>query len=258
MPRIDLVPEVYQDGEHVYHYHFDNLPLRNIITRQQIINIAVDQQAAILREAKGDANSLYARLNVALEQDGTLKLSAVDETLHNIGSHTDGEYEGVSYVRMTEAERDKLELIADEAKNITITAESTNIDSGEIELVDSTTIEVELVSPRTIKFHTTFGTNSLRLHYYDVEPTPADEDPDYINYKTTEVSTPFVEDSLKIFVNGIRLTESADVLVYGPDGPSEDWVALSYTPDADAGTFELSRAIDSDDIIRIDFDTEVS
>jgi hypothetical protein len=258
MPRIDLIPEVLYDAEHVYHHHMDNLPLKNINARTQMINTAVDQQAEILRDSKGNQSDLASRLDESLESDGSIKTAAVDDTLHNIGSHTDGEYEGVSYVRMTESERDKLELIADEATNISVLVGSTTIESGLITIEDSTTIEVELVAPRTIKFNSSFGTNSLRLHYYDIEPAPAEEDPDYITFLTNISATPFAEGSLRVFVNGIRLSESASVLVYGPDGPSEDWVALTYVPTAEDGAFELSRAIDEDDIIRIDFDTEVS
>lgn len=263
MPKIDLIPEVLYDPEHSYHYHFDNLPLKNINARTSMINTAVDQQAEILRDSKGNQSDLASRLDESLEQDGTLKADAIDDALHNIGAHADGNYDGVDYVRMTQSERDKLELIDDEATDITVLVDDgsedpTTIENGLITFANSSTIEVELVAPRTIKFNSTFGTNSLRLHYYDIEPAPASESPDYINYLTSISATPFAEGSLRVFVNGIRLSESASVLVYGPDGPSEDWVALTYIPNAEDGAFELSRAIDEDDIIRIDFDTEVS
>ena len=89
--------------------------------------------------------------------------------------------------------------------------------------------------------------------------TPAHQNtstPDYTNYKTTTVATPFVDGSLRIFINGIRLPESSPGVFVPPStGPSDTWTLTYFSSDSTAGTFALNRAITSDDIIRIDFDT---
>ena len=259
MPNIDLIPDVYYNPNHPYHYHFDNLPLRNIILRQEIINAAVDINTNILREAKGTAGSLAARLDQALESDGSLSSDTIDDALHNIGYHTDGEYDGVEYVRMKQDERDKLDNIADSATNMTLQVEDDVLSEGPIVFETSDTIEVELVAPDTIRFHTIFSTDSLRNRYYDITPVAQDEVPDYTNYFVDNLETPYVEASLRVYVNGIRITQDSEVLVYNmADGPPGEWEGLAFVPDAENGAFALSRAITEDDIIRIDFDTEIA
>ena len=258
MPNIDLIPDVLYDGSHPYHYHFDNLPLKNIVIRQQIINAAVDIQNAILTEAKGTAGSLAARLDAALESDGTFSADSIDDTEHSIGAHTDGEYEGIEYVRMTQDERDKLALINDEATEFSIQIEDDVLSNGPVTFESSDTIDVELIEPATIKFNATFSTDSLRLRYYDVTPVNQDEVPDYTNYFANGLETPYVDGSLRVYINGIRLTADADVLVYAvDDGPSGSWTEISYEESASEGTFALTRAITESDIIRVDFDTEI-
>lgn len=258
MPNIDLIPDVFYDGEHPYHHYFDNLPLKNIIIRQKIINAAVDINTHAITDAKGTAGSLAARLNQVLEQDGSLSSTTIDESLHNIGYHTDGEYDGVEYVRMKQDERDKLTNIADSAKNMTIQVVDDLLSEGPVIFETSDTVEVELVSPRTIKFHSSFPADSLRLRYYDITPVPQDEAPDYTNYFVNNLETPYVDGSLRIYINGIRLSADADVYVYpGSTGPTGTWTTFSYTSDPENGAFTLSSAITEYDIIKIDFDTEI-
>jgi hypothetical protein len=254
MPNIDFIPDVFYDGEFPYNVYFDNLPLKNIVIRQGIINAAVDSQNAKLLEAQGTAGSLAARLDESLDSDGTLSVAAIDDALHNIGAHTDGTYDSVDYVRMKLEERTKLENINDDATSFALEINSTVLDNTTVHFLDSDTITGELIGPSSIKLHTAFSTDSLRIRFYDVEPSTSD----YINYDATGISDPYVSGSLRVYVNGIRLSSSANVLVYpGSDGPTGTWTALSYTEDADNGLFVLSRAITGDDIIRIDFDQNI-
>lgn len=260
MPRIELITPVYYDAEWPYHKEYDNLPLRYIVARQELINSAVDQVEEVLRDSIGTQGTLANRLNQSINEDGSLSDDAIDEALHNIGAHTDGEYEGVEYVRMTAEERDKLSTIAEDATDITIEVEnsiSTTVEFADGPLVfgRSDTVTWEITSPNIVKANLAFPSSAAHQHYYDLVPVAANSSPDYTNYKTTSLSTAFVEDSLRIYVNGIRLSATDDIYVYSNvDGPSGDWELLSYTADHDAGTFTLSRAIDATDIITIDFD----
>ena len=137
MPDISLIPEVKYEPLQPYHWSYDNLPLNNILQRINLINITVDRHTDILHGSLGTAGTLSNRLNQSLEQDGSLRTVAVDESLHNIGMHTDGVVtltpsqiiaidpldvyslpSVVPFVRMLGAERDKLLLVSDEATSL--------------------------------------------------------------------------------------------------------------------------------------------
>jgi len=277
MPRIELIPTVRYSGSDPYHVQYDNLPIDSILERQAIMNAAIDLSADIIRDSVGDAGTLSARLGQALDPNGDLLSSAMDNPVdgagstlyHNIGAHTDGSFDDGSgdkvYVRMLEDERDKLELVDDEATNLTIQFETVSTilafppAENTVRFSPSSSITVEVDTPNTIQFNTVFPVSAAHDHFYDQEPvhvTPSS--PNYINYKVNTLSTAYVEGSLRIYVNGIRLTETDSVYVPGPSGPSASWALLSYTPNETAGTFQLSRAIDPDDIIRIDYDRAYS
>jgi len=265
MPDIDKIPEVFYNALDPYHFEFDNLPLTNILERQRTINSQVDINAQILRDSEGSAGTLNARLNASLESDGSLKKAAVDDVLHNIATHEDGSIvisgEPVDFVRMLSDERDKLSLIEDEANNLNLEFEtiSTTVlfDTGTVKFEPSDTITIEVEAPNIIKLNSAFPSTAAHNHFYDLTPadaTPAT--PDRKNYKTTTVATPFIEDSLRIYINGVRLTLSDSVFVPGSMGIEEDWLLTSYTSDFAAGTFSLNRSLEVADVIRIDFDTE--
>lgn len=259
MPRIELIPEVYYNPLDPYHHEYDNLPLKNIIERQVLINTTLDKHDEQLREAAGTQGSLSNRLNQFVDEDGELLSTAIDDVTHSIGAHTDGVYDSVEYVRMLKSERDKLALIADEAKDLTIQVEeistTTTFDSGILKLINSDTNTLEIVSTNEVKINSVFPEAAAHQHYYDMVPVHANiSTPDYQNYKSTSLSTPYVDGSLRVFINGIKLTETDSVYVPGPLGPDDNWYLTTFTSDYSNGTFALNRAIDPDDVILIDFD----
>ncbi len=76
--------------------------------------------------------------------------------------------------------------------------------------------------------------------------------PNYIDYKVNSISSSFAEGSLRVYVNGIKLTNQT---LFVPDGSNNEmWIATSFTADHDNGIFSLNRALSTDDVIRIDFD----
>lgn len=256
MPRIELITNVEYQSLWPYDSYYDNLPVKNILTRLDLVNSAVDLNEEILTNSAGTSGSLVNRLDQSIEADGDLKSAAIDEALHSIGAHTDGEYDGIDYVRMTAEERDKLETVAESATAITLTADGTTFTDEEVELIDSDTVSWEVVAPNKIKANFAFSEESAHAHYYDLTPVHSDIDtPNYQDYLTTSMSTAFIEGTLRVYVNGVRLSESNEVYVYtGSDGPLESWTLLGFTGDAEGGTFSLTRAIDDSDIITIDFD----
>lgn len=267
MPHIELIQNVLYDGMQPYYVDFDNLPLQNILYRQTLINDVVDANTILVQSAKGSRNSIADRLDESLEQDGSLKTTAVDTSLHNIGAHTDGEGldalgETVDYVRMLASERDKLELVSDEATALSILVNTPSaailFNDDLIEMVGSDTVtwEVEgLEGSQILKAHTTFPTSLAHRHIYDATPVPYDIlDPDYMEYKVNSVATPYLEDSLKVYINGFKLTTTDEVYVPGPDGLTSTWYLTTFTPNYANGTFILNRALDPDDIIYIDYD----
>lgn len=270
MPELEKYPVPLYNPLHPYHWEYDNLPLEALKLRDEVINGQVDYNSGILMDAAGNQGTLANRLNQSMNENGSLKDDAIDEALHNIAEHTDGsknltsdeldDLEALGYVvsnpvpfvRMLNAERAKLALIADEAKNMTIQVETpSNIvlyEEGPITLRQSDTISWS-VTGNEVKANLGFPTEAAHRHYYDLEPVTDD----YQSFKVTSVSTPYMEDSLRVYINGVRISSSAQVYVPGSD-ISDAWTLNSFTPDHEAGTFDLSVAINASDIIRIDFD----
>lgn len=255
MPRIELIPEVYYNPQDPYHWEVDNLPLKNIIRRQNLINLSVDNVLEQIRDAIGTQGSMANRLNQSINQDGSLKTEAIDAAMHSIAEHTDTE----DFVRMTKAQSDKLDLISDEATNLAIQVDTDGtsfvlFDAGVIEIQASASVTPIVTAPNILTFELGFPVAAAHQHYYGSTPVHTDLlDPDYINYTVDSGPSAFVEGSLRVFVNGVRIFEDQEVYAPGPlaDDP---WTLLSFTPDPDNGAFALSSAISEDDIIKIDYD----
>ena len=267
MPEIDKITEVNYASQWPYHWHYDNIPLINILTRIDLVNSQVDLNTDILRNSIGTAGTLNNRLAQSLEDSGDLKVEAVNASLHNIAFHTDGTRDDgdggatVAYVRMTSDERDKLSLIESEANNLDISVQSISttefLTSGTARFEHSDTVTFSLEAPDVIKAHTAFPAAAAHQHYYDIKPahvTPSS--PDYKNYKTTTLNTPFVAGTLLVYVNGIRLSEDEFVYIYG-GAPCNTWALTKIASTTPAsGLFSLNRSIDASDIIRIDWDSD--
>jgi membrane-bound inhibitor of C-type lysozyme len=260
MPRIDSITPVQYDSLWPYNSTYDNLPLKYILAREELINLAVDNNTAVLEDAIGTAGTLANRLNQSLEPSGALITEAVDSCLHSIGAHTDGTFDGFDYVRMLATERSKLSLVADEATSLQIEFDTISgtvvFDNDLVKFEDSPTVTWNVATGNLVTANFAFPAGAAHQHYYDLIPVSANiVTPDYINYKSTSLSTPFVDGSLRVYLNGIRLSENDGVYVYDAvTGPSGTWYVTSFTSDAGAGTFALSRAINSADTITIDFD----
>ena len=255
MPRIELIPEVFYSASDPYHWEVDNLPLKNIITRQNLINLALDDVIQEMRDAIGTSGSVANRLNQSINPDGTLKDEAIDAALHSIEEHTDGS----NHVRMTAAQSAKVDLIADEATDLTLRVNSDGsslvvFNSGEVKIEPSSTVTPTITAPDILKFNMTFPVSAAHEHHCGKTPVHVNlVTPDFINYKVNSVASEYIDESLKIFINGVRVFEDDDVYVPGAlvDDP---WTLLSFTSDSTSGTFELSAAITDDDIIKVDYD----
>lgn len=283
MPDLSKLPVPKYDPLHPYHWEYDNVPIENLALRDELINGELEQHAKILRDSSGNQGTLDNRLNQSINEDGSLKSSAIDEAAHNIAEHSDGSktvdvpeldyinntldypdvVNPVPFVRMLEAERDKLSRIADEATKITFEVETPSnvliIEEGSIALGNSAGIQWDITAPVppstavTLTPVLTIPIDFAHRHYYDLEPITTD----YTNFKVTSVNTPYIEGSLRVYINGVKITTDNQVYVPG-NLISDDWSLQSFIPDHAAGTFELYTAITSDDIIRIDFDISLT
>ena len=264
MPQINSIPEVTYEANQPYHYLYDNLPLQNILTRIGLVNIQVDANTDIIRGSCGTAGSLSNRLDVALKDSRDIKAGAVDKSLHNIGHHSDGTGpDGMNYVRMTSEERSKLSEIANGSNKLEIEIEDTlptigNLVpflNGTLRIRNSPTIFFDFEAPDILKAHSIFPPDAAHRHQYDVIPAyDIPSDPTYKIFKTTSINTPFEEDSLRVYVNGFRLTGmGVDVPDYSD--PNAPWIP-TYVKSQDhmTGAFELNRELTNYDVIRIDFD----
>lgn len=255
MPRIELIPEVLYSPNDPIHWEFDNLPLKAILRRQNLINSSLDNVLQELRDAIGTQGSVANRLNQSISEDGSLKTEAIDSALHSIEEHTDT----ADYVRMTKAQSDKLDEISDEATDVSLlvyTGPSVSVEflSGVIEIRPTTTITPSVESPNILKFDMNFPIEAAHQHYYGLVPVHVNLiTPDYIHYKANSGATEFVEGSLRVFINGVRILSDAELYVPGAQ-VNDSWTLLSFEEDATNGLFTLSDPITEEDVIRIDFD----
>jgi hypothetical protein len=269
MPDISKITDVLYDGNQPYHVHYDNLPLKNILTRIDLVNAQVDINTDILRGSCGSVGTLSNRLSVSLQDNGKLKDTAVDNSLHNIGAHSDGSYDGVDYVRMKQDERDKLFLIESNANSLELEIEDSIsneqvehifVQNGLIKFKASDTIAFQFIAPDMIKAHSIYPYEAAHIHNYNITPahqTPST--PDYINYITTSVNTPYKEGSLKVYINGMRLGFGAEqeikVLTGSDPSVSVNWTGYYVDSDSfETGEFSLNTSITASDVIVIDFD----
>lgn len=274
MAELVKYPVPQYDAGQPYHVSFDNVPLKALADRDVAINGEVENIAANVRDAQGTQGTLANRLNQSINQDGSIKSVAIDNAMHNIADHADGSrtltdeeidviealgypvVNPVGFVRMIDREREKLAGVAEGATSFFLVIESVSeavtFDDGPVTIEDSDTVTWQPLSDNRIKAHMAFPAAAAHRHYYDVEPITDD----YESFSTTTVNTPFVEDTLRVYVNGSRLSATASVYVPGPT-PSDGWTTNSFTADPDAGTFTLANAVTEDDVVRIDFDTSL-
>ncbi len=257
MPRIDLLPVPLHDPLEPYRFEFDNVPLKKLIRRQEAINNAVEVNNKILVDAIGTQGTVANRLNQSIEPNGNLKFTAIDDANHNIGAHRDGAYDGNFFVRMLQEERNKLETVSENATDLTLqfdTISTTVIfESGLVNFINSDSIQWNVAGPNRVLANLTFPTDAVHKHVYDLEPVDYDIiSPNRKKFKTTSVSTPFIEESLRVYVNGVRL--SAEESIYTPLGLDRTLTLLKFTPDHENGILELDKALTEEDVIRIDFD----
>lgn len=255
MPRIELIPDVMYQPNDPYHWEIDNLPLKSILSRQNLINLSLDNVIRDIRDAIGTQGSISNRLNQSINSDGSLKTSAIDNAMHSIEDHEDS----LNFVRMTKNQSDKLNNISNNATDLKFRVyldeiNLVNFDSGYIDVRPSATIIPVIEEPNILKFNLSFPDSMVHEHFYGIIPVPVNiTNPDYINYKTTSSSTVYIAGTLRVYINGVRLFSDAEV--YAPGSlVSDAWTLLYYTEFPTTGTFELSAPITDQDIIRIDFD----
>ena len=277
MPDLNALPVPQYNATQPYHWEYDNRPLKTLSDRDELINGVVDTHSEILRNCSGTVGTLANRLNQSVEEDGNLKTTAVNQTLHNIAEHGDGSktvsgselsdyntlgYIGVvnpvPFVRMLEAERDKLSLVADEATNIVVNVNTPSLiytfgdGINTLDLIESDSISWTFEGPNSVKPEIKFSIAFAHRHYYNLDPITSD----YQNYQVNMPSTPYMEDTLRVYINGVRLNSVYNV--YVPNSDVTSWIANRFTPDHLTGTFTLLTAITSSDIISIDFDIAVT
>lgn len=251
MPDLSTAPVRRYQPLDAYNHVVDNGPIEDLDQRDVIINAAVEQMRAILDDAIGSQPDLATRLAVSLNPDGSLIAQAVDDAQHSIAEHEDTD----DYVRMTAAERAKLTNVSDDATSfglrIEFPDEEITFDDGVLELVQSDTVAFRQVGA-AVAMDVRFPLSSRHIHYYDVNPATTDRR----NYTTNGVPTAYKMASLRVYVNGIRLSQTDTVPV-----PVNGVVTqLKYTEGAETGgivtggDFALNAAITVLDRIRIDFD----
>lgn len=294
MPDLTKLPVPQHEANQPYHWTYDNLPLKTLADRDDVINNAVDKHSQILNNAAGTQGNVANRINQSIDADGNLKSSAIDESLHSIAEHTDGsktvESSELSYynstlgysevtnpvpfVRMLESERDKLASIPADSTSVSIefctdeVCSPSNVvlfEEGKIQFQPSSFISWEVgVGPNTVKPVLNTSLQYAHRHYYDIEPELTDETTN--EYDASGSGVAYIEGSLRVYINGIRLSSSSEI--FYPKDPSDvSWLSgtsmvkqgkNTYVPNHVDGTFTLLNSITEDDVIRVDFDVAQS
>lgn len=294
MPDLTKLSVPQHEANQPYHWTYDNLPLKTLADRDVVINNAVDKHSQVLNDAAGTQGNIANRLNQSIDENGNIKSSAINESMHNVAEHTDGSktvesgeldyYKStlgysevvnpVPFVRMLESERDKLSSIPPNATSLSIefctdsVCSPSNVilfDQGKVQFQPSPFITWEVgVGPNTVKPILSTSLQYAHRHYYDIEPDLTDEETN--EYDASGSSTPYIDGSLRVYLNGIRL--SSEYEIFYPKNPSDiSWSSSSnmvkqeknmYTPNYSNGKFTLLNSITENDIIRVDFDVALS
>lgn len=260
MPNLELVPVPTFAPTTPYHHVADQQPIDALVTRINMVNGQVDNDAQILRESVGSAGSLSARLNKSLEDDGSIKTVAIDNALHSIAEHLDAG----GFVRMTLSERAKLSLIENEANKLSVNFNTISgiigFDTGAVNFAGSSTVTWRYAGGY-VYADNAFPASVRHVHYYNVNPIASNIlSPDYVNYTTSSIGTPYKAGSLRVYLNGVRISSNTTTNVPIYDGTTYVPTPYSFTEGDDTsgivtdGDFALSAAITSDDVIFIDFD----
>lgn len=255
MPAIETIPVPTYQPLDPYHHTVDNLPIEGLIDRITLVNTQVDLNTNILNSAIGTQGTLANRLAQSINDDGSLKTVAIDNALHSISEHLDGG----GYVRMTLDERTKLSFISPNATSLAINISTI---SGTIPFVDDT---LEFGASDSIVWRydgvrimpdMNFPAAVRHVHYYGLIPITSD----HHNYTTTTLSTAYKSGTLRVYINGARLNQTANVYVpFGQPG-SVSYTAMKYTEGTatsgvvTGGDFSLSTTISTSASIVIDFD----
>jgi hypothetical protein len=278
--EIDGVP-LYKPSD-PYHFDFDNKPIKSLVERDKILLGLINRNAKILKDAAGELGELPIRLNQSIDSMGNLRVTSVDESMHNIANHMDGRktitdeevnyYEGLGYyvsnnpkfVRMIEEERNKLAQIEPQANNLKISVEHEDGDyhtfnNGVIKLKNSDTIEYELACDNSIKFNSRFPTDVAHRHYYGVEPYSDN----FLDYKIQGIPK-FKENSLRVFINGFRVqscnTDCEDrEFSYYPSffGVEISWKSIFFIENNSNSSFSFSEPLSPSDKVIVDYDVEL-
>ena len=126
--------------------------------------------------------------------------------------------------------------------------------SGVVEFIPSDTITWSIEAPNKVQPLLTFPISAIHQHFYDQTPINADNlDPDNINFIINTLLDPsYIDGTLRVYINGTRLSETAEVLVPGAE-IGDPATPMSFTGNSVNGTFALSVAAADDDVIRIDY-----
>ena len=293
MPYLDSFQQVKYDPSWPYHYLYDNIPIQNLLTIQQIINDAVDWNTYLLESAVGTAGTLDARLSTSLDSNGNLIPSAVDTALGDstviadiqtqIDNIEDESTPGATALWITVAPGTPPVIQA------TFPPDATT--PGYLQIQDSATITWKVVpgnptdaAPEYIGYSGYSGYGGyvyptglqaqmalplqplMIKHYYGVEPVKLVDNSTGSLFQVTSIATEYISGTLRVYVNGIRIF--SDIGVYVPSnyggmsgysGANDDiWFLTSFT-EASTTTFQLNRRINPNiDSIRVDFDFDLT
>ena len=254
MPNISSIPVREYQPNWDYNYYYDNIPIGDIETQLSVINNQVDLNRNAISDSVGTAGSLAARLNVSLNDDGSLSATAVNNTNHNIADHS-ADPNNV-YVLMTYLEQAKLAGIPANANQLHIAMPSdAQIWPDNV----GTTLQLQNSDTITWRYEDGTGSDPQGLYADDIVANWVANGIWYnvpITGSGTNFTTPshvsYISGTLRVYINGLRIGNNILYPVNGyyfTEGVATDGVVLG-------GDFELNTSLSG--VMYIDFNRPFS
>lgn len=217
MADLSKIPIRYFEQVDPYGFVVDNRPLRDLESRIDLVNSDITGLSNTLSDAAGDTGSLANRLNVSLEDDGSIKAAAIPA--HDLHIHADSG----DFVKMTSEERTKLSGVSTSASNFGLSINQGQAKRDEVvNIEESASIKIHETSSG-IQFYSIVPTSYYHLHYGPLEPLVKCRKENGVFIPDEDASTPYYIRAVTTYEMNKSSASTYPTYFYTSDGvPSGD------------------------------------
>jgi hypothetical protein len=174
MANLNNIPlRKYGSGDTHFNYERANDPLEDLFRMIRLVNGDLEAYARDFETAKGSAETLAARLSVALEDNGTLKSSAISSfPIQNVEEENTSPYNESDKIHFSRGEKTKLSQIGHRANRFSMKVGQSDPIEGEITLSVGRMLKASTIRDSgghtTLRIDTRFSADSLHEHRYAI------------------------------------------------------------------------------------------